>query len=66
MKQCRENVEAEKELMKNVPEWELGTYFREPVYRTMPNQWHNPTYMEFTAHADPLEAVYRVFRRHYF
>lgn len=63
--QCRKNRDEERELMKNYPEWEVGTYFREPVYRTMPNNFHEPTYFEFMAHAHAADINYRVLRRNY-
>ncbi|XP_058805363.1 NADH dehydrogenase [ubiquinone] 1 alpha subcomplex subunit 13 [Phymastichus coffea] len=65
LKQCRINRDEERELMKDVPEWEVGTYFREPVYITQPKKFHVPTYWEFNAHADMFEATYRVLRRHF-
>ncbi|XP_014209618.1 NADH dehydrogenase [ubiquinone] 1 alpha subcomplex subunit 13 [Copidosoma floridanum] len=64
LKQCRVNRDEERELMKNVPEWEVGTYFREPVYITMPDKFHEPTYHEFFGHSSFFDASYRVARRH--
>ena len=37
LKQLRKNREAEAELMKDVEGWEVGTYFGQPVYRTLPD-----------------------------
>lgn len=51
--------------MKNDPEWEVGTYYREPVYRTMPDKFHEPTFFEFMGHADAMDANYRVIRRNF-
>ncbi|NP_001165799.1 NADH dehydrogenase [ubiquinone] 1 alpha subcomplex subunit 13 [Nasonia vitripennis] len=64
LKQLRINRDEERELMKNVPEWDVGTYFREPIYITMPDKFHSPDYFEFMAHADYIDTCYRVFRRH--
>ena len=35
LKQLRKNRAAEAELMKDVPGWEVGTWFGQPVYRTL-------------------------------
>lgn len=65
MKQCRINRDDERELMKNDPEWEVGTYYREPIYITMPDKFHEPHFSEFMGHADFYDASYRVLRRHF-
>jgi hypothetical protein len=49
--------------MKNVPEWEVGTYFREPIYRTKENEYVNPPHNEFFAHASKYDITDRVTRR---
>jgi len=36
MKQLRKNRDYEAEIMKNVPGWEVGTWFGHPVYKTDP------------------------------
>ncbi|KAJ8680200.1 hypothetical protein QAD02_015987 [Eretmocerus hayati] len=65
LKQCRINRDIERELMKDVPEWEVGTYFREPVYITKQGKFMEPHFFEFNAHGDYLEVMYRVLRRHF-
>lgn len=57
LKQLKKNREEERELMKNVPGWEVGTYFGEPVYRTISPDTHlDPAAEEFFAHAEPKRA----------
>lgn len=36
LKQLRVNREEERALMKNVEGWEVGTYYGEPIYKTLP------------------------------
>ena len=57
------NREEERELMKNYPEWEVGTYFREPVYITLQNQFIEPSYFEFMAHAALIHSDERATRK---
>lgn len=35
LKQLRINREEERDLMKNVEGWEVGTYYGEPIYKTV-------------------------------
>lgn len=42
------NAEIEKELMKDVPGWKVGTWYGEPVYFTLGEDWIEPTAMVFT------------------
>lgn len=50
--------------MKSVPEWDVGTYFREPIFITLPkDKWMDPLFYEFMAHADEKESYYRINRR---
>ncbi|KAL7294033.1 NADH dehydrogenase [ubiquinone] 1 alpha subcomplex subunit 13 [Trichogramma pretiosum] len=65
LKQLNINREEERELMKNDPEWEVGTYYREPVYITVDNQFHEPRYQEFMGHAEYFDVTYRMLRRHF-
>ncbi|KAF5278650.1 hypothetical protein FQA39_LY00692 [Lamprigera yunnana] len=37
LKQLRRNRDAERELMKNVEGWKVGTYYGEPIYKTLPD-----------------------------
>ncbi|KAB0800737.1 hypothetical protein PPYR_06476 [Photinus pyralis] len=53
MKQLRVNRDAEEELMKNVPGWEVGTLYGKPVYRNLPKDTLiEPGYVEYYAHAN--------------
>ncbi|XP_076341585.1 NADH dehydrogenase (ubiquinone) B16.6 subunit [Tachypleus tridentatus] len=52
LKQLRRNVEEEHELMKNVPGWKVGTYYGEPVFKTVPkDKLVDPILEEYYAHA---------------
>lgn len=52
--------------MKNVPEWEVGSYFGEPVYITAPeDRLIEPNFYEFYAHASTDDANLRALRRHF-
>ncbi|XP_033226324.1 NADH dehydrogenase [ubiquinone] 1 alpha subcomplex subunit 13 [Belonocnema kinseyi] len=68
LKQLRKNRDEERELMKNDPEWEVGTYYGEPIYITRPaEEFREPTFQEFYAHASWSESIaLRMFRRHFF
>lgn len=48
LKQLRRNRDDEAELMKNVPGWEVGTWYGEPIYKTRPRTtWIDPIMAEF-------------------
>ena len=53
LKQLRANYEEEVELMKNVPGWEPGTLYGEPIYYNRYDRWIVPAASEFYAHVDP-------------
>lgn len=36
LKQMRRNRDEEAKLMKNVPGWKVGTFYGEPVFKTLP------------------------------
>ncbi|KAI4473488.1 hypothetical protein M0804_015322 [Polistes exclamans] len=56
LKQVKRNFAEEKELMKDYPGWKVGTYFGEPVYKTVPEDaFVEPDNYEYFAHADPNE-----------
>ncbi|XP_022129292.1 NADH dehydrogenase [ubiquinone] 1 alpha subcomplex subunit 13 [Pieris rapae] len=60
MKQLRRNRDAEAELMRNVPGWEVGTYYGERVYKLVPpDALVQPIFHEFYAHSDPSDWVDR-------
>jgi len=53
MIRARENIEIEAELMKDVPGWEVGTWFGEPIYKTVPaDEWEDPINFEYYVHTD--------------
>ncbi|KAH9376962.1 hypothetical protein HPB48_002723 [Haemaphysalis longicornis] len=57
LKQLKKNREEERELMKNVPGWAVGTYFGEPIYKTVsPNHHVDPIPEEYYAHTCPKTA----------
>ena len=59
MKQLRRNRDEEEKLMANVEGWEVGTYYGEPIYRTLPKDTLiEPRAGEFYVHAD-----YKDFKR---
>lgn len=66
LKQVRKNRDEERELMKNDPDWEVGTYYGEPIYITRPeDEFREPTFQEFYAHASWSESIARrMMRRH--
>lgn len=51
LKQLRRNREEERELMKNVEGWKVGTWYGEPIYQTKDPDTLNPqTYHEYYVH----------------
>jgi len=47
----RRNREEERELMKDVPGWRVGTYYGEPIFFTLPpDSWWDPAFPENNAH----------------
>lgn len=57
LKQLKKNREEERELMKDVPGWVVGTYYGEPLYKTISPDTHlDPVAEEFFAHAEPKRA----------
>ena len=55
--QLRRNRDDENSLMKNVPGWETGTWFGEPVFKTNKNFhiWIDPCSFEVYSHAKPRD-----------
>lgn len=65
LKQVRKNRDEERELMKNDPEWEVGTYYGEPIYITRPEgEFREQEFNEFYAHSWSESISERMFRRH--
>ncbi|XP_023706368.1 NADH dehydrogenase [ubiquinone] 1 alpha subcomplex subunit 13 [Cryptotermes secundus] len=56
LNQLRRNRDEEAKLMANVPGWEVGTWYGEPVYKTLPpDTLVTPYIYEFYAHASDSE-----------
>lgn len=53
LKQLRRNRDEEIKLMKNVPGWVVGTWYGEPLFKTIPKDTLiNQHWQDFCAHAD--------------
>ncbi|XP_076667532.1 NADH dehydrogenase (ubiquinone) B16.6 subunit [Andrena cerasifolii] len=63
MKQMRAVRDEEADLMKNIPGWEVGTFFGEPIYHTVPkDEYVEPSLQELVAHSSPNEYDAHVYR----
>ncbi|KAL1387524.1 hypothetical protein pipiens_012718, partial [Culex pipiens pipiens] len=52
LKQLRRNRDEEAALMKDVKGWEVGTWYGEPVFKTLPkDKLVDPTFEEFYVHS---------------
>lgn len=52
LKQTARNREEEAQLMKNVPGWVVGTWYGEPIFKTLPKDTLlEPHWQDFCAHA---------------
>ncbi|KDR16119.1 NADH dehydrogenase [ubiquinone] 1 alpha subcomplex subunit 13 [Zootermopsis nevadensis] len=61
LKQLRRNRDEEAELMANVPGWEVGTWFGEPIYKTLPpDTLIIPHVKEFYAHTPKSELLRKI------
>lgn len=48
LKQIRRNRDEEANLMANVADWKVGTWYGEPIYKTKPaDKFYDPSYKEF-------------------
>ncbi|KAF9803662.1 hypothetical protein SFRURICE_003374 [Spodoptera frugiperda] len=62
LKQLRKNRDAEAELMKDVPGWEVGTYYGEKVYKLLPpDTLVEPIFHEYYAHSRSWEWFQRAY-----
>lgn len=60
LKQIRRNRDEEAKLMANVPGWEVGTLYGEPVYKSQDKDtFVDPSFREYYGHATYKEAVKR-------
>jgi NADH dehydrogenase (ubiquinone) 1 alpha subcomplex subunit 13 len=61
LKQLRRNRDEEAKLMANVPGWEVGTWYGEPVYKTLPpDTLVVPNIFEFYSHGPESELNRRI------
>ncbi|GAB1605026.1 NADH dehydrogenase [ubiquinone] 1 alpha subcomplex subunit 13-like [Argonauta hians] len=51
----RQNRDEERELMKDVPNWKVGTLYGEPVFHNLRERFLGPSLKEFMAHNKPNE-----------
>lgn len=55
--------DEEADLMKNVPAWEVGTFFGEPIYHTIPkDEFVNPSLNELVVHSDTRKYEAHMYR----
>ncbi|XP_043286503.1 NADH dehydrogenase [ubiquinone] 1 alpha subcomplex subunit 13 [Venturia canescens] len=66
LKQTIKNRDEEADLMKDYPGWEVGTYFGEPIYKTVPEDtFIVPQLNEYAVHAPKYGITYqRAIHRH--
>lgn len=58
LRQLRHNRNVERDLMKNVPDWEVGTLWGSKVYKTLPeNALPNVALNEYYAHRSFAEQI---------
>ncbi|XP_056644308.1 NADH dehydrogenase [ubiquinone] 1 alpha subcomplex subunit 13 [Diorhabda carinulata] len=52
LKQLRRNRDEERELMKNVEGWKVGTWYGEPIYKTKPtDHLVDPMFFDYYVHS---------------
>lgn len=62
LKQIRRNREDEEQLMKNVPGWKAGTWYGEPIFKTLKHdEWFDPILEEYYAHTKEKYMTKRLF-----
>ncbi|XP_053982030.1 NADH dehydrogenase [ubiquinone] 1 alpha subcomplex subunit 13 [Hylaeus volcanicus] len=67
MKHMRRMIEEEADLMKNVPDWEVGTFFGEPIYYSIPeDEYIEPSLDELTVFSNPNDYKIRMVQKFYF
>lgn len=65
LKQVRRNRDEEAKLMANVEGWKVGTWYGEPIYKTLPkDQFIEPHAYEFWAHCDEKYFMDRAMLQH--
>jgi len=65
LKQVRRNRDEEAQLMANVEGWKVGTWYGEPIYKTVPkDKWVDVQATEFYAHCDEKHFYDRAFFAH--
>lgn len=67
LKQLRINRDEEEKLMANVEGWVVGTYFGDPIYKTLPpDTLVTPLFQDYYAHAKPIDAHNREHAKEWF
>lgn len=61
----KKNRELEEEVMKDVPGWQTGTWYGEPVFFTLGDKWWDPGQEEFFAHSFDKKRSDEVLWRHH-
>ena len=66
--QMRRNRDEENALMKDVPGWQTGTWFGQPLYKTNPNsdEWVPPTHIELYAHTRLRDMENHLYNKHWY
>ena len=63
LKQMRLVRDEEADLMKNIPSWEVGTFFGEPVYHSIPkDEYVKPSLEELVAHSNVKDYEAHIYR----
>ncbi|XP_011495087.1 PREDICTED: NADH dehydrogenase [ubiquinone] 1 alpha subcomplex subunit 13 [Ceratosolen solmsi marchali] len=58
LKQIRKNRDFEREVMKNVPNWVVGTYYGEPIYKTLVDKYRREDCKEVFSFTDLYSYLY--------
>ena len=62
----QKNRDDEEKLMKDVPGWEVGTYYGVPLYHDVENRYPHVPYKEYYAHCRPYAAEAEMRHREWF
>uniref|UniRef100_A0A914I9R6 NADH dehydrogenase [ubiquinone] 1 alpha subcomplex subunit 13 n=1 Tax=Globodera rostochiensis TaxID=31243 RepID=A0A914I9R6_GLORO len=59
----KRNRELEEEVMKDEPGWKTGTWYGEPIYFTLGDNWIEPLPLEINAHLKEKDQPYNYYWR---